>query len=202
MIDERLEEVAPTARTSRSRPRTSTLPSSASPAMRRPPARRRPRGASQGSPSKTSETSSPQILDGKLVELRVAPRRVSDQDSRAAYARYRRRCSNQHPVDLASRAPDDERAAAHRARESDRRTSAHGTDFCKLVELYTEDTETKARADHAAAADGALVPQMQDAVKEMKANEISDRCRDEPGAGEAIVIVQLLSAPQVPRSSR
>jgi peptidyl-prolyl cis-trans isomerase SurA len=144
-----------------------------------------------------------QILDGKLVELRVRPRvRVSDQDSRAAYARYRQEMLDQHPVDLrilALRMTND--AAARTALANQIVEQArHGTDFCKLVELYTEDTETKATCGSRGPQPmAALVPQMQDAVKEMKANEISDpMVVTSPGAGEAIVIVQLLSAPQVP----
>jgi peptidyl-prolyl cis-trans isomerase SurA len=144
-----------------------------------------------------------QILDGKLVELRVRPRvRVSDQDSRAAYQRYRQEIVDQHPVDLrilALRMTND--AAARTALANQIVEQArHGTDFCKLVELYTEDTETKGTCGSRGPQPmAALVPQMQEAIKDMKANQISDpMVVASPGAGEAIVIVQLLSEPQVP----
>lgn len=144
-----------------------------------------------------------QILDGKLVELRVRPRvRVSEQDSRAAYQRYRQEMIDQHPVDiriLALRMTSDGAARTALANQIVEQ-ARHGTDFCKLVALYTEDTETKATCGSRGPQPmAALVPQMQEAIKDMKANEISDpMVVTSPGAGEAIVIVQLLSEPQVP----
>jgi peptidyl-prolyl cis-trans isomerase SurA len=144
-----------------------------------------------------------QILDGKLVELRVRPRvRVSDQDSRAAYQRYRQEMLDQHPVDLrilALRMTNDSAARTALANQIVEE-ARHGTDFCKLVALYTEDTETKATCGSRGPQPmAALVPQMQEAIKGMKANDISDpMVVTSPGAGEALVIVQLLSEPQVP----
>src|SRR5260221_13758723 len=42
-----------------------------------------------------------QILEGKLIELRVRPRvRVTEQDARAAYQRWIKEITEQHPVDL------------------------------------------------------------------------------------------------------
>ncbi len=144
-----------------------------------------------------------QILDGKLVELRVRPRvRVSDQDSRAAYQRYRQEIVDQHPVDLrilALRLTSDAAARTALANQIVQQ-ARHGADFCKLVALYTEDTETKGTCGSRGPQPmAALVPQMQEAIKTMKPNEVSDpMVVSSPGAGDAIVIVQLLSEPQVP----
>ena len=140
-----------------------------------------------------------QILEGKLIELRVRPRvRVTDQDARAAYQHWMKEVSDQHPVDLrvlALRVTADAQARLALAEELAKRARA-GEDFCALVVQYTDDADTKGSCgSRGPQAMAALVPQIQERVRTMKTMEVSDPVLIQ---GSAIVIIQLLSEPRVP----
>jgi peptidyl-prolyl cis-trans isomerase SurA len=140
-----------------------------------------------------------QILEGKLVELRVRPRvRVTDQDARAAYQHWMKEVSEQRPVDLrvlALRVTTDPQARLALAEELVKRARA-GEDFCKLVVQYTDDADTKGSCgSRGPQAMAALVPQIQERVRTMKTMEVSEPVLIQ---GSAIVIIQLLSEPRIP----
>jgi peptidyl-prolyl cis-trans isomerase SurA len=144
-----------------------------------------------------------QILEGKLIELRVRPRvRVTEQDARAAYQHWRQEVSEQRPVELRAIAlrvngPADDRARMELAEEIVTRARS-GEDFCGLVSKYSDDTETKATCGSRGAQPmQALVPAVQEVVRNMKPGEISDPIRIRMGS-DAIIIVELLTESKVP----
>ena len=142
-----------------------------------------------------------QILEGKLIELRVRPRvRATEQDARATYQRWVKEFSEQHPTDLrvlALRVAGDEKARLALADQIVARARA-GEDFCALVTEFSDDVETRGTCGSRGPQPfAALVPQVQDAVRSMKSGQVSDPLYVR-GATEAIAIVQLLNEPHIP----
>jgi len=149
-----------------------------------------------------------EILEGKLIELRVRPRvHVTEQDARAAYQHWLEELKQQQPVDvriLAMRVPPDANGAAFNARmalaQQIVKWARSGTDFCKLVDQYSDDQSTKATCgSHGAQATSALLPPIQDAVRSMKPGEISDPIPIQlPQGDQAIAILMPLGQARVP----
>jgi peptidyl-prolyl cis-trans isomerase SurA len=142
-----------------------------------------------------------QIMEGNLTELRVRPRvRVTEQDARAAYQHYRQEVAEQHPVDLrvlAMRITGNIDARVALAEEIVKR-ARHGEDFCVLVQLYTDDVETRGTCgSRGPQPHAALVPAVQQAMKTMKPGDVSDPLVVS-GQGQAIVIFQLVGDPKIP----
>jgi peptidyl-prolyl cis-trans isomerase SurA len=148
-----------------------------------------------------------QILEGKLIELRVRPRvRVTDGDAHAAYQHWVQEVRDQEPVDvriLALRVPPtftkpqiDARTAlaqdiVRRARE--------GEDFCRLVTQFSDDVSTKdSCGSHGAQPIANLLPAIQEAVHSMKAGDISDPIAVSAGPEEVLVILMPLGQARVP----
>ena len=142
-----------------------------------------------------------QILEGKLMELRVRPRvRVTEQDARAAYHHYKQEIAEQHPVDLrvlALRIGGNVDARVALAEQIVAR-GRKGEDFCVLVQQFTDDVETRATCGSRGPQPwAALVPQVQQAMKTMRPGDVSDPVVIS-GAGQAIVIFQLVGEPKMP----
>jgi peptidyl-prolyl cis-trans isomerase SurA len=142
-----------------------------------------------------------QILEGKLTELRVRPRvHVTEADARAAYQHYKQEFTEQHPVDLrvlAMRITNNVDARVALAEEIVKR-ARRGEDFCTLVQLYTDDVETRGTCGSRGPQPfAALVPAVQQSMKTMKAGDVSEPLVIS-GAGQAIVIFQLVGEPKVP----
>lgn len=142
-----------------------------------------------------------QILEGKLVELRVRPRvRVTDQDARDAYKHWRQEVLEQHPVELRVLALQvqgnlEARMALANQIVAEARS---GKDFCKLVAQYSDDVQTKANCGSRGAQPmGALVPQIQEVVRNLKPREVSEPLLIQAGGG-AIVILQVANEQEVP----
>jgi peptidyl-prolyl cis-trans isomerase SurA len=137
-----------------------------------------------------------QILEGKLIELRVRPRvRVTEQDIRAAYQHWVQ--DYKQPVDvriLALRVPSE----APRRQFDARMTLAEdlvqkvraGADFCQLVSQFSDDVTTRdtcgSRGPQAFAS---LLPAVQDAVRATKAGAVSDPIVAHAGPDDAIIIL-------------
>jgi peptidyl-prolyl cis-trans isomerase SurA len=148
-----------------------------------------------------------QILEGKLIELRVRPRvHVTDQDAMSAYQHWIKEVRDQETVDvrvLALRVPAaasqkqlDDRMAL--ARDLARRARA-GADFCKLVEQYSDDLSSRPSCGSRGPQPfGSLLPSIQDAVHATKAGSVSDPIPVNVGQEEAIVLVMPLGAARVP----
>jgi peptidyl-prolyl cis-trans isomerase SurA len=148
-----------------------------------------------------------QILEGKLIELRVRPRvHITDQDAMSAYQHWVKEVRDQETVDvrvLALRVP-----ASASQEELDQQTAfarqlakraRDGEDFCKLVEKYSDDVSSRPSCGSRGPQPfGTLLPSIQDAVRATKPGGVSDPVPVNVGQGEAIVLVMPLGAARVP----
>src|SRR5208283_150516 len=124
-----------------------------------------------------------QILEGKLIELRVRPRvRVTDQDARAAYQHWTQEVKEKQPVDvrtLALRVPSPGTQAQVEARMSLAqdivRKARFGADFCALVASFSDDSSTRDSCGSRGPQPFAgLLPAIQDVVRVTKPGTVSD----------------------------
>jgi peptidyl-prolyl cis-trans isomerase SurA len=148
-----------------------------------------------------------QILEGKLIELRVRPRvHVTDQDAFAAYQHWVKDIRDQETIDVrvlalrvagaGSQQQLDARIAL--ARELARRARS-GEDFCKLVTQYSDDVSTRTTCGSRGAQPfAALLPPIQEAVRATKAGSVSDPIPVNVGQDEAIVLLMPLGEARVP----
>jgi peptidyl-prolyl cis-trans isomerase SurA len=138
-----------------------------------------------------------QILEGKLIELRVRPRvRVTEQDARAAYQHWAQELKQQQPVDvriiaLRVNPPTAQVAQAKLALAAQVVNEARqGTDFCKLVTTYSDDVSTRPTCgSHGPQPFASLLPPIQAAVKTVKPGTVSDPIPVQIGQDEVIVIL-------------
>jgi peptidyl-prolyl cis-trans isomerase SurA len=148
-----------------------------------------------------------QILEGKLIELRVRPRvRVTEQDAHASYQHWVQEMRDQEPIDvriLALRvAPTLTKLQADArsllAEELTRRARA-GEDFCTLVSQYSDDVATRdSCGSHGAQPLSSLLPSIQEAVRAMKPGAVSDPIGVTTGQEQAIVIVMPMGQSKTP----
>jgi peptidyl-prolyl cis-trans isomerase SurA len=148
-----------------------------------------------------------QILEGKLIELRVRPRvHVTDQDAMSAYQRWVKEVKDQETIDVrvlalrvpasASQAQLDERI--QRAQDLAKRARG-GEDFCKLVQTYSDDLSSRPSCGSRGPQPfGTLLPAIQEAVRATKPGGVSDPVAVNLGQEEAIVLVMPLGAARVP----
>lgn len=138
-----------------------------------------------------------QILEGKMTNLRVRGRvRITPEDARAAYGHLIRELAEQQAVDvriLARRIPpaasEEEVKQSVEFVDGIAAKARAGEDFCKLVELHSEDVQTKQTCGSRGPLPmSALIGPVQEAIKGMKVGDVSDPIR--VGA-EAILVVQL-----------
>jgi peptidyl-prolyl cis-trans isomerase SurA len=139
-----------------------------------------------------------QILEGKLIELRVRPRvRVTDQDAHAAYQHWTQELKDKQPVDvrtLALRVPAPGTQAQVEARMSLAqdivKKARFGADFCALVAQFSDDTSTRdACGSRGPQPFAGLLPAIQDAVRATPAGTVSDPIPVRIGSDDAIVIL-------------
>jgi peptidyl-prolyl cis-trans isomerase SurA len=148
-----------------------------------------------------------QIIEGKLIELRVRPRvRVTDQDARAAYQHWARELDDKQPVDVktlplrvaASPAPNQIDARMALAREIVNKARS-GVDFCKLVSEYSDDATTRPTCGSRGPQPFAsLLPEVQEAVRATKPGAVSDPIAVRVGPDDAIVILMYAGESHAP----
>jgi peptidyl-prolyl cis-trans isomerase SurA len=148
-----------------------------------------------------------QVLEGKLIELRVRPRvRVTEQDARASYQHWIDELKQQQPVDvrilalrvLAGSTPAQIEARQALAADLLRRARA-GEDFCKLVEQYSDDVQTRGTCGSGGARPlNTLMAPIRDAAMTLRPGSFSEPITVGVGAEQAIVIVQPLGAARIP----
>jgi peptidyl-prolyl cis-trans isomerase SurA len=147
-----------------------------------------------------------QILEGKLIELRVRPRvRVTEQDGRAAYQHWVLDLKSQQPVEVRIVAlrviPAVQQVAQAKmalAQEIVAKARA-GADFCKLVAQYTDDGSTRASCgSHGPQAFATLLPPIQTVVRELKPGSISDPIPVQIGPEQVIVVLMPMGTAQAP----
>ncbi len=147
-----------------------------------------------------------QILEGKLIELRVRPRvRVTDQDARTAYQRWAQETAEAQ-VDvrlLVKRVPPQATATQYQAlstlMDELARRAQDGADFCQLVFQYTDDASTRDTCgSHGPQSLATLLPGIQNAVRNAKPGTVSDPVRVQSGTDEVLIIVQPMGQAAVP----
>lgn len=148
-----------------------------------------------------------QILEGKLIELRVRPRvRVTEGDAHAAYQHWATQIKEQQPIDVrilalrlasaSSKVQVEARLAL--AQELARRARA-GEDFCQLVSQYSDDVSTKdSCGSHGAQPMANLMAPIQDAVRDMPAGAVSEPIPISVGQEEVLVILMPMGTAKVP----
>ncbi len=139
-----------------------------------------------------------QILEGKLIELRVRPRvRVTDQDAHAAYQHWVQELKEKQPVDVrtlplhvpASSTPGQVEARRALAQEIVDKARG-GTDFCELVTSYSDDTSTRDTCGSRGPQPFAgLLPPIQDAIRATKPGTVSDPILVHTPPDDAIVVL-------------
>jgi len=139
-----------------------------------------------------------QILEGKLIELRVRPRvRVTEQDAHSAYQRWTQELKDKQPVDvrtLALRVPTPATQGQVEARmtlaQEIVRKARGGADFCALVSQYSDDASTRDSCGGRGPQPFAtLLPPIQDAVRATKPGGVSDPIPVHIGPDDAIVVL-------------
>jgi peptidyl-prolyl cis-trans isomerase SurA len=149
-----------------------------------------------------------QILEGKLMELRVRQRvRVTEQDARAAYQHFVQEFRDQQAVDvriLVLRIPPGSTRQEEEAKvalaDQIVKEARSGKDFCALVRQYTDDASTKTTCgSHGPQAFAQLLPPIQELVKAVKPGEVSDPRGINAGGAEKVVLIAMpMGAANVP----
>jgi peptidyl-prolyl cis-trans isomerase SurA len=147
-----------------------------------------------------------QILEGKLIELRVRPRvRVTDTDGQEQYQRMLQATNPKDSVDLrtiAMRIPPGAsgpviQATLNQALQIQQQANA-GADFCELVKQYSQNAMTRDTCGSQGPKKIAdLLPPIQDAVHKLKAGVASDPIPIQSGADQIILVVEWV-APVAP----
>lgn len=142
-----------------------------------------------------------QVLEGKLIQLRVRGRvRVTEQDARAYYTRYARDMAQQQPVDLrilvliipGGSSQQTQNARMALGEEISRRGNA-GESFCDLVTNYSDDQRTKPTCgSNGPVPLHMLQPELQQVATTLKPGEVSAPIlfRD-PTGNQAVLVVQV-----------
>jgi len=148
-----------------------------------------------------------QILEGKLIELRVRPRvRVTDQDAHSTYTRWVDELRDQEPMDvrllplrvLPASTQEQVQARMTLAAELARRARS-GEDFCQLVAQFSDDVPTRTKCgSHGPQPFATLLPAIQGAVRSLNAGEVSDPIAVQIGQEEVILVLMPMGQARVP----
>jgi peptidyl-prolyl cis-trans isomerase SurA len=148
-----------------------------------------------------------QILEGKLVELRVRPRvRVTEQDATAFYQRWARDLKDQQPVDvrilalrMAPGATRSQSLARVTLGQELARRAREGEDFCKLVSEYSDDVSTRdSCGSRGAQPINVLLPAIQETVRSMRPGTVSDPVTVSTPQGDVVLVIMPLGEAHVP----
>ncbi len=147
-----------------------------------------------------------QVLEAKLAELRVRPRvRVTEQDARAAYQHWVQELKQQEPVDvriiaLRVNPPTAQVAQAKLAlAQQIVQQARQGTDFCKLVDTYSDDASTRPTCGSGGPRPlASLHPPIQAAIRALKPGAVSDPIPVQIGQDEVIVVLMPMGQSTAP----
>jgi len=148
-----------------------------------------------------------QILEGKLIELRVRPRVLTtDQDARSAYQHWVNDLREQQLVEvrlLAKRILPGSTPAQTQAVVTLAQTLAHqaqsGQDFCQLVAQYSDDPSTRGSCGSRGPQPFKdLFPVIQELVKTVPPGTVSDATRVHIGQDEVMVVAMPMPQARVP----
>jgi peptidyl-prolyl cis-trans isomerase SurA len=148
-----------------------------------------------------------QILEGKLIELRVRPRvRTTDQDARSAYQHWVTELQQQQMIDvrmlvkriLASSTPAQVQATVTLA-EALAQQAQSGQDFCQLIAQYSDDPSTRGTCGtHGPQPFKDLFPPIQQIVQGQKPGTVSNATRVHIGQDDVMVIAMPMPQARVP----
>ncbi|MGD0524939.1 MAG: SurA N-terminal domain-containing protein [Polyangiaceae bacterium] len=148
-----------------------------------------------------------QILEGKLIELRVRPRvRTTDQDGRSAYQHWVNDLQQQQLVEvrllpkriLPGMTPAQVQAAEALSRALAQQAQS-GQDFCKLVQEYSDDPSTRdSCGSRGPQPFKDLFPPIQQIVQAVQPGKVSDATRVRIGQDELMVIAMPMPQARVP----
>jgi peptidyl-prolyl cis-trans isomerase SurA len=148
-----------------------------------------------------------QILEGKLIELRVRPRvHVTDQEGRTAYQHYVQEMTDHETMEVRILAlrlrptlSKAERAARLALAQEIVQKARAGEDFCKLVNQYSDDGSTRGSCGSRGPQPlESLVPQIRDIVRATKTGTYSDPTSIVMGQEEVVLILMPLGEARVP----
>jgi peptidyl-prolyl cis-trans isomerase SurA len=145
-----------------------------------------------------------QLLDGKLIQLRVKGRvRPTEEDARAVYMRVVREIGSEPPMEvrmLALRLPPaatPEQTTARETLASELVVRARaGEDFCALVAKYSDDAESVGSCgSRGMQPAGNIAPEILAIVRPLQPGQIASPIRF---GDQAIVLIQLAGRQRVP----
>jgi peptidyl-prolyl cis-trans isomerase SurA len=149
-----------------------------------------------------------QILEGKLIELRVRPRvRVTEQDARSAYQHWSADLKDQQMVEvrllvkhvIPGMTPEQVKALETLAQSLANDAQSGKVDFCTLVAQYSDDGSTRPTCgSHGPQAFRDLFPAIQNVVRTQKPDTVSDPFRVRIGPDEVIVIAMPRAQAEAP----
>lgn len=138
-----------------------------------------------------------QILEGKLVQLRVAGRvRVTESDAKTAYQKWVKEFEQQQPIELRVLAMLIPQGATQQqveakdalAQEIDVK-ARNGQDFCQLVKTYSDHTPSRETCGQRVVPLKSLPPAVQDQLALLKDGDFTPPIRF--GTGEIDIIQKL-----------
>ncbi|HLK39010.1 MAG TPA: SurA N-terminal domain-containing protein [Polyangiaceae bacterium] len=139
-----------------------------------------------------------QILEGKLIELRVRPRvRVTDQDARAAYQHWVQETREKELVDVRTlvlridplATPGQVQARITLAEDLAHRVRA-GDNFCDLVAQFSDDASTrKTCGSRGPQPFAGLLQPLQDAVRSVAPGHVSQPIPIDTGQDRVVLLV-------------
>lgn len=149
-----------------------------------------------------------QILEGKMIELRVRPRvRVTEQDGRAAYQHWADDVKAQNPVEvrllvkriLPGSTPEQVQAVETLAETLAHQAQTGQADFCTLVSQYTDDASTRSSCgSHGPQPYSQLFPALQNVLNTVAPTKVSDPFRVRVGADDLVVLAQPMPQGSIP----
>jgi peptidyl-prolyl cis-trans isomerase SurA len=148
-----------------------------------------------------------QILEGKLIELRVRPRvHVTEQEGRSAYQHYVQEMTEHETMEVRILAlrlrptlTKGERSARLALAQELSQRARGGEDFCKLISQYSDDVSTRTTCGSRGPQPlDSLVPQIRDIVRATKPNTYSDPVSIVMGQEEVVLILMPLGEVKAP----
>jgi peptidyl-prolyl cis-trans isomerase SurA len=147
-----------------------------------------------------------QLLEGKLIELRVRPRvRVTDQDAHATYLKWAQEMREERIElrNIVKRIPPGATSAQFQSLMSLMTSvmdqARAGADYCKLVEQYTDDLSTRGTCgSHGAQPLSQLPSGLQAAIRAVKPGTVSDVMPVHVGQEDVLLITMPMGQAPVP----
>ena len=144
-----------------------------------------------------------QILEGKLIELRVRPRvRVTETDARVAYLHWTQEVAREHHVELhllmLNVTPENIEARAKRLEEIVNAAKG-GEDFCKLIANNSDDVTTRDQCGSAGPVPmHKWPPEIQNALQTMRAGDFSSVMHVNFLGADRLLVFERMTEPRVP----